>query len=506
MSLKESWKQYRDQRHQDRIERQHRVSILLADHHTHRQTMAAQLRDELSLFRESIAQQNRQRQADEQQFQRDLQAFCVQLQNQTQAFLQAARHRRQTHAAQLALELDVFAQTLQQHTAEFLQSTTAERAIMAAHLSQSLQTFHDTLRTSVATLRSHNQAHRAERQANIQAFLDAATQQRLALHQQMTSELATFMEDLRGDVQHYLAELAQARGDRAAHLQTELAHSRSQREASVRELFQRFADFRHDLSLFQTSLRTSVWGKTTRAAHSTDENSTGENNTGENSTSTPLTPVAPPTAIATATPIKPVLTVPPQSSRPMATSQPASQPASPASTTPTRRPSAPKIAIPTQSAQAPRPVASSSQTIAAPKATPSVRSASQPGMPAGIPEQPPVPRSAQSPIVAPAPSDLKTVAPVPSDPTPTDLTKADSIKADPQPENTMPAAPPIVDPVDCEKRVYQYLSASQGARLTEIEVALDINRFQAVDALRLLIKKGLVTQRDRVYLIHVEIT
>ncbi|MBF2025543.1 MAG: gas vesicle protein GvpC [Oscillatoriales cyanobacterium C42_A2020_001] len=51
-----------------------------------------------------------------------------------------------------------------------------------------------------------------------------------------------------------------------------------------------------------------------------------------------------------------------------------------------------------------------------------------------------------------------------------------------------------------EKEVYTFLHQQQGARLTHIETALKINRFQAVDALRSLIKKGLITQRDRVYL------
>jgi gas vesicle GvpC-like protein len=53
-----------------------------------------------------------------------------------------------------------------------------------------------------------------------------------------------------------------------------------------------------------------------------------------------------------------------------------------------------------------------------------------------------------------------------------------------------------------EKNVYNYIHQVQGARLTQIEAALGITRFQAVDALRALIKKGLVTQHDRVYLIQ----
>jgi gas vesicle GvpC-like protein len=60
------------------------------------------------------------------------------------------------------------------------------------------------------------------------------------------------------------------------------------------------------------------------------------------------------------------------------------------------------------------------------------------------------------------------------------------------------------DPVQLEEEIYYHIYQVQGARLTELEAALGINRFQAVDALRALIKKGLVTQRDRVYLIQEE--
>lgn len=56
-----------------------------------------------------------------------------------------------------------------------------------------------------------------------------------------------------------------------------------------------------------------------------------------------------------------------------------------------------------------------------------------------------------------------------------------------------------------EKDIYTHIHRSQGARLTELEAALGINRFQAVDALRSLIKKGFVTQRDRMYLIQEDI-
>lgn len=68
---------------------------------------------------------------------------------------------------------------------------------------------------------------------------------------------------------------------------------------------------------------------------------------------------------------------------------------------------------------------------------------------------------------------------------------------------------PAVNSVDdrtFEEKVYQYIDLLEGARLTEIESVMGISRFQAVDTLRSLIQKGLVTQRDRVYRIQEDFT
>lgn len=51
------------------------------------------------------------------------------------------------------------------------------------------------------------------------------------------------------------------------------------------------------------------------------------------------------------------------------------------------------------------------------------------------------------------------------------------------------------------QQIYEFIREGKGARLTEIETALGINRVQAVDALRSLLKEGLITQRDRTYVI-----
>jgi len=71
------------------------------------------------------------------------------------------------------------------------------------------------------------------------------------------------------------------------------------------------------------------------------------------------------------------------------------------------------------------------------------------------------------------------------------------------PAEKKPAAPKAAVPT--EEAVFDYLQAhNDGARLTEIEATLGINRFQAVDALRSLIQKELIVQKDRTYRIQEE--
>ncbi|MBW4461978.1 MAG: hypothetical protein KME47_17310 [Nodosilinea sp. WJT8-NPBG4] len=64
--------------------------------------------------------------------------------------------------------------------------------------------------------------------------------------------------------------------------------------------------------------------------------------------------------------------------------------------------------------------------------------------------------------------------------------------------------PPAPEAPSLEEVVYNYLHLAQGARLSEIETELSINRFQAVDALRSLIQKDLVVKQDRTYLVQEE--
>jgi gas vesicle protein GvpN len=53
-----------------------------------------------------------------------------------------------------------------------------------------------------------------------------------------------------------------------------------------------------------------------------------------------------------------------------------------------------------------------------------------------------------------------------------------------------------------EQAIYDYLQQSGGARLTQIEMDLQLDRFHTVDTLRVLMEKGRVLQRDRLFLIQ----
>ncbi|MBE9156860.1 hypothetical protein IQ265_08450 [Nodosilinea sp. LEGE 06152] len=113
------------------------------------------------------------------------------------------------------------------------------------------------------------------------------------------------------------------------------------------------------------------------------------------------------------------------------------------------------------------------------------------------------PTVATAPVAAPAPV-------APSTPVPAHA----AARAVPVATVTAPAAPaavavvpvsaPAPETPSLEEVVYNYLHLTQGARLSEIETELGINRFQAVDALRSLIQKDLVIKQDRTYLVQEE--
>ncbi|HBK24385.1 MAG TPA: hypothetical protein DDZ60_18360 [Planktothrix sp. UBA10369] len=70
-----------------------------------------------------------------------------------------------------------------------------------------------------------------------------------------------------------------------------------------------------------------------------------------------------------------------------------------------------------------------------------------------------------------------------------------------KPQPSVTSTPFQPEPATPEQRVYQYIQTHQnGARLAEIEQALGINRVQTVDAIRVLLQQGRISQRDRVYI------
>ncbi len=95
----------------------------------------------------------------------------------------------------------------------------------------------------------------------------------------------------------------------------------------------------------------------------------------------------------------------------------------------------------------------------------------------------------------PAPKEVSLATPAPSKP------EAPSAKVSPRISPLLPKPDQKNGKLLSteEEQVYNYLCSFPGSRLTTIEEALGINRVQAVDTLRLLMKKGMVTQRDRLY-------
>ncbi len=321
MALKDYWQQQRQERQQEVVQRQQSVHQTLENIRQERRIKAAQLQDDLSLFREMIDSKGRTRRINFQQ-------FYSRLKSETEALLIAAKDRRQIQAKEVAEELAAFIQAIRQETAELLAANAADQKLMA---------------------------------------------------QQVEQELAAFVEALRSDMQSYLWEMETVRKSRAEQLQRELTQSRIDREAEMKEIFQRFADFRVELNRFREELRNEVWGTDAPVAIGADS---------------------------------------------------------------------PKLPAPESSLKA----AGSSIPVKAASATATASTTKQ------IPSNSVVPAKATKPFQK--------------------------------------------DEIAYEKDVYNYIHQSQGARLMQIEAYLGINRFQAVDALRSLIKKGLITQRDRVYIAH----
>lgn len=65
-----------------------------------------------------------------------------------------------------------------------------------------------------------------------------------------------------------------------------------------------------------------------------------------------------------------------------------------------------------------------------------------------------------------------------------------------------PANTPMEALIPYEQEILEYLEQANGAKLTQIEKALKLDRVQTVDTLRLLREQGKVIQRDRLYVVN----
>lgn len=347
MALKDEWRQHRIQRQQEVKERQQTVQ------------------ENLTLW-----QQERQLQTIELQDLR--QAFVSQIQQQTQDLLTNNREQRLLNEEELRQNLEDFVQQLSLEVAEFLQQTTQERAMTATELNQQLQQFRADLGIQVNELLAEYQA------------------QRLEAREPLRENLATFRQRLSEDVEVYLNQVNLLHQQMSQQLQQQLQDSRTQRQDSVKTLFDDLGKFRIELRDDHQKLQQSVWGHETRVVQK-----------------------------------RPVAKTPVRVTRPSGFTQ--------------------KTAIPPKAPLKAKPAAK-------PQAKPALTNGS---------------KATLSRTVQPS------VAVV-----------------------TVKAEPP-----SCEQKVYNYIQSHTGARLAEIEQSLGINRVQTVDAIRLLLQQGRITQRDRIYVV-----
>lgn len=382
----------------------------------------------------------------------DLRLFQLKLQLETYDFLAQTGSDRRVQAEELARHLQNVAQTLREQTAQMMVATAAERSIMAQQLVQDLGEFHANLITSVTSLRIGLQQnmqhlrHEVQRlQSDVQLSLQIYQQDRIHKQIQHMHDLAEWVETLRSSMQNYLVELELMRHDRAQQVQTMLEADRDRRITEVHDLFQDLAAFRAELNTYCIQMRQSVWGGnvSSQPAQTVREQQQGSLRQGMIS--------KPP--------------VPQRSTVPATFGSGKSSPAKPVSAKP--------VSVKSSSAK-PNSVKSNSVKSVSAKSQPQPLIAESQSVPASEPIAPTISSSSFS-------SSRSTESSV-------EVTKNDR------------------DAAHIEKEVYHHIYHTQGARLTELESALNLNRFQTVDALRSLIKKGLVTQRDRMYLIQEDVS
>lgn len=413
------------------------------------QEQQRQRQQELVQRQQSVSQQlatfQKQRQANALELRQTLHDFQQTLQRDTQAFLSDAQRQRQVQAQELADLLHLFKQTLQAETAQSLAVHAADRSLMAQQVSQDLACFHTHLATSVLALRQTLQMRLHEIQDEV-ASVRAIAHESVSIYQQERLQMQAQLAD---DLAAFVDTL---QTDVQTYLQ-ELQEQRQMRSHQIQALLhearmRRAAELdalMEDFAAFRTELQqfcTELRGQVW-----------GQDSRVSEPAALPPHPTPEPVRMGKP---KPPL------------------------------PEAPQIkALQTRSRAKARlnvTRSTSSKTPAIAKTYPlSTTLASAATLPQPNPQQPSTPTA----------EPLKSLTAVIDTTPPVTAT-------DPRP---LPR-----DAAQLEKAIYTYLHETQGAKLTEIESTLTINRFQAVDALRALIKKGLVIQRDRIYLIQEDIS
>lgn len=394
--------------------------------------------------REQLSQLYQQRSANAHEMQRSLADFQRNLQHQTQTYLHTLSSQRYQHAQALVTSLQAFSQQLHEQTQQFLDDISTDRYLRAEALFRDLEQFHSSLSQSVAELRSNLHAEIQQLKEDVQTGR-AETQLYLSsVQQKRLQEQVELANALSAYVQEMQANVG-------LYLDQLNQMDQARAEALVKE-FQVHRQHRaesmqalfQELAVFRGDLRDYC-----RDLHSFVW--------GDGLTTAEVTEATTGHSVASKsdaspTPFQPVIVQVPQASPSVAKPTPA----------------------PVSVSTAPSAIQSSVSPVAAVVSAPSVAPEEKPEV-----------------VLEPVDSDDRSA-------------NGNGNQSAARTWNEVPSTVPSVreNVSDIEGEIVEYLQAVDGARLIEIEHALDINRFQTVDALRSLIKQGRVIQRDRVYLVQ----
>lgn len=379
------------------------------------------------------------------------QQAAAQRQEDVAGTLMAFHQKRQAVAAQLRTELSVFQKNLQQDTQTFLDNTTRQRQASAQQVMQQLLAFQAQLQSQTAQ------------------FLAVTTAERSLMAQQLTQELTQHRAALTTSVTELRAEIQRQMQD----LQTEVRSLQISTQSTLQTFhqtrIQAGLERTAELTAFAEALSADVQNYLMELEQQRQQRAVSLNAMLQQSRDQRLA------AVESMFSEFAVFRTELQDFCAELRSQVWGEVG--------LSPSAASVA------PAPR-----SQVKAAVKAKPAAEKTS----PMAVP--PAAEKSTSAPVAPAKATANQAVTAPPTTPPPAPG------KADPGSDSDSSAAQPSqCDVSQMEKDIYSYIHTSKGARLTEIETALGINRFQAVDALRALIRKSLITQRDRIYLIQEEL-